>query len=97
MDETLARVAVDLSGRPYVEHRVPERVEPIGGFSFQLVEEFFRAFAFNVAANVHTQILYGRDAHHMAEALFKALARALDAATRIDPRVTGIPSTKDVL
>lgn len=97
MDETLARVAVDLSGRAYLEHRVPPGVEPIRDFSFQLVEEFLRGFAFNVGANVHTEILYGRDAHHMAEAIFKGLARALDAATVIDPRVTGVPSTKDLL
>lgn len=97
MDETLARVAVDLGGRPYLEHQVPDRVEAIRGFSFQLVEEFLRAFAFNLGANVHTAIVYGRDAHHMAEALFKGLARALDAATRLDPRVHGVPSTKEVL
>lgn len=97
MDETLARVVVDLSGRAFLEHRVPERVDAIGLFPFQLVEEFLRGFAFNLAANVHTEILYGRDAHHMAEALFKGLARALDQATRIDPRVTGVPSTKDLL
>lgn len=97
MDETLARVAVDLGGRPYLEHRVPDGVEAIMGFSFQLVEEFLRAFAFNLGANVHTAIIYGRDSHHMAEALFKGLARALDAATRLDPRVEGIPSTKEVL
>jgi imidazoleglycerol-phosphate dehydratase len=97
MDETLARVAVDLSGRSYLEFRAPSGVESIGGFSFQLVEEFLRGFAHNVLANVHAEVLYGRDAHHMAEAVFKALARALDAAMRHDPRVTGIPSTKDVL
>ncbi len=97
MDETLARVVIDLSGRAYLEHRVPERVDPIGGFPFQLVEEFLRAFAFNLAANLHTEILYGRDAHHMAEALFKGLARALDQAIRRDPRVKGVPSTKEAL
>jgi imidazoleglycerol-phosphate dehydratase len=97
MDETLARVAVDLSGRSYLEFRAPSGVESIGGFSFQLVEEFLRGFAHNVLANVHAEVLYGRDAHHMAEAVFKALARALDAAMRHDPRVTGIPSTKEVL
>ena len=97
MDETLARVAVDLGGRSYLEHRVPPGVESIGGFSFQLVEEFLRGFAHNVLANVHVEILYGRDAHHMAEAIFKGLARALDAAMRVDPRVTGVPSTKDML
>src|SRR6187399_2314801 len=78
MDETLARVAVDL------EHRVPAGVESIGGFHFQLVEEFLRGFAHNLLANVHVEILYGRDAHHMAEAIFKGLARALDAAMRVD-------------
>jgi imidazoleglycerol-phosphate dehydratase len=66
-------------------------------FSFQLVEEFVRAFAHNLAANVHVEILYGRDSHHMAEAIFKGLARALDQATRLDPRVSGVPSTKDLL
>lgn len=97
MDETLARVVIDLSGRAFLEHRVPERVDAIGLFPFQLVEEFMRAFAFNLAANLHTEILYGRDAHHMAEALFKGLARALDQAMRRDPRVIGVPSTKDAL
>ena len=97
MDETLARVVIDFSGRPFLEHRVPQKVEAIRDFPFQLVEEFMRGFANNAGVNLHTEILYGRDAHHMAEALFKGLARAADAATRIDPRVTGIPSTKDVL
>jgi len=97
MDETLARVVIDLSGRAYLEHRVPERVDAIGLFPFQLVEEFMRAFAFNLAANLHTEILYGRDAHHMAEALFKGLARALDQAIRRDLRVIGVPSTKEAL
>jgi imidazoleglycerol-phosphate dehydratase len=97
MDETLARVAVDLSGRAYLEHRVPRGVESINGFSFQLVEEFLRGFSHNLLANVHVEILYGRDAHHMAEAIFKGLARALDAAMRVDPRVSGVPSTKDML
>ena len=97
MDETLARVVIDFSGRPFLEHRVPQQVEAIRDFPFQLVEEFMRGFANNAAVNLHTEILYGRDAHHMAEALFKGLARATDAATRIDPRVTGVPSTKDLL
>ncbi|MEO6054407.1 MAG: imidazoleglycerol-phosphate dehydratase HisB [Chthoniobacterales bacterium] len=97
MDETLARVVVDLSGRSYLVYRVPASVEPIGNFSFQLVEEFLRAFSANAAMNLHVEILYGRDAHHMAEAIFKALANALDHAVRIDGRVKGIPSTKGVL
>jgi len=98
MDETLARVAVDLSGRPFLHYDTPERVETIGSaFGFQLVEEFMRAFANTAMATVHIEILHGKDAHHMAEAIFKGLARALDAATRVDSRVSGVPSTKDVL
>ena len=97
MDETLARVAVDLSGRSFLEHRVPSGVVSIGLFPFQLVEEFMRGLVNHLHANVHIEILYGRDAHHMAEAIFKGLARALDAAMRLDPRVTGVPSTKELL
>ena len=98
MDETLARVAIDLSGRPFLHYDAPERVEAIGAaFSFQLVEEFVRAFATAAMATVHVEILHGKDAHHKAEAIFKGLARALDAATRHDARVTGVPSTKEVL
>lgn len=98
MDETLARVALDLSGRALLIYEAPDRVEAIGGkFSYQLVEEFLRAFAGALLANLHVDILRGRDAHHMAEAIFKGLARALDQATRVDPRVVGVPSTKEML
>jgi imidazoleglycerol-phosphate dehydratase len=98
MDESLVRVAMDLSGRALLVYEGPERVESIGGrFNFTLVEEFLRAFAGALLANLHVDILRGRDAHHMAEAVFKGLARSLDMATRIDPRVTGIPSTKEML
>ena len=98
MDETLTRIVIDLGGRAFLEYRAPQCVDAIGGtFSFQLVEEFARAFANNLAANVHVEVLYGRDAHHMAESIFKGLARALDQATRIDPRVRGVPSTKESL
>ncbi|HEY2342773.1 MAG TPA: imidazoleglycerol-phosphate dehydratase, partial [Chthoniobacteraceae bacterium] len=97
MDETLARVVVDFSGRPYLEYRAPKPVESIGAFSFQLVEEFMRAFSVHAGCNLHVEILYGRDAHHMAEAVFKGLARAVDAACQIDPRVQGVPSTKGSL
>lgn len=97
MDETLARVALDFSGRPFLEYRRPLNVESIGGFSFQLVEEFLRALSVHAAMNLHVEILYGRDAHHMAEAIFKGLAKAVDSACQLDPRVTGIPSTKGVL
>ena len=98
MDESLVRVVVDLSGRPLLVYNSPRPVEAIGGtFSFQLVEEFLRALAASGGMNLHVDIIAGRDAHHMAEGVFKALARALDMATQIDPRVEGVPSTKGAL
>ena len=97
MDETLARVVVDFSGRPFLEYRAPQSVASIGAFAFQLVEEFLRAFSVHAGANLHAEILYGRDAHHMAEALFKGLAKAVDQACQLDPRVEGVPSTKGSL
>ena len=98
MDEALVRAVIDLSGRPYLVYEPPSPVEAIGGnFSFQLVEEFLRAIAVSAVMNLHIEILAGRDAHHMAEGVFKALARALDTATQIDPRVEGVPSTKGIL
>jgi len=68
-----------------------------GDFPLQLIEEFLRAFANTVGMNLHVEILYGRDGHHMAEAIFKALAKALDMACRVDPRVKGLPTTKGKL
>lgn len=97
MDETLVRAVIDFSGRPFFDFRAPEKVESINGFPFQLVEEFLRGFAVHAACNLHVEVLYGRDAHHMAEGVFKALAKAVDFACQIDPRVTGIPSTKGLL
>ena len=98
MDEALVRSVVDLSGRPFLAYNAPTDVPAIGSaFSFQLVEEFLRAISVNAGMNLHVDVLAGRDAHHMAEGIFKSLARALDEATRIDPRVQGIPSTKGVL
>lgn len=98
MDEALVRVVVDLSGRPFLAYNAPADVEPIGGnFSFQLVEEFLRAVSVHGGMNLHVDVLAGRDAHHMAEGVFKALARALDQATQLDSRVRGVPSTKGVL
>jgi imidazoleglycerol-phosphate dehydratase len=97
MDETLARAVVDFSGRPFLDFRAPEGAGNIGAFSFTLVEEFMRAFSSNAACNLHLQLLYGRDAHHLAEAAFKSLARAADQACQLDPRVSGVPSTKGTL
>lgn len=97
MDDALARIALDCSGRPYLAYDAPEEAAPIENFPFQLVEEFLRAFCVQGGLNLHVALLDGRDSHHMAEAVFKGLARALDQATRIDPRVQGVPSTKGSL
>jgi len=97
MDETLARVVVDLSNRPHLEFRAPANTASAPNLPFTLVEEFCRAVASNLRANIHVELLYGRDGHHIAEAIFKGLARALREACEIDPRVKGIPSTKDAL
>ncbi len=93
MDETLARVVVDFSGRPFLAYKAPEGVASIGAFSFTLLEEFLRAFSIHAGINLHVEILYGRAAHHMCEAVFKGLAKAVDRACQMDPRVEGIPST----
>jgi len=97
MDEALARVVVDCSGRPFLAYDAPRGVEAIGLFPFQLVEEFLRALAVNAGLSLHVSVLAGRDAHHMAEGIFKALGRALEIAVSPDERVKGIPSTKGVL
>lgn len=99
MDETLVRVALDFSGRPFIDYEGPDNMPNIGGnFNFSLVEEFLRAFAFNALINLHVEIIKGRDPHHMAEAAFKGLARSVDDATSIDCRIADqIPSTKEVL
>ncbi len=97
MDETLARVVVDLSNRPHLEFRAPAGTPSAPNMPFTLVEEFCRAVASNLRANIHVELLYGRDGHHIAEAIFKGLARALRDACERDARVIGIPSTKDAL
>lgn len=103
MDETLARVVIDFSGRPYLEYRLPANFGSpaalLAGkdFSLQLVEEFLRGFTVHAGVNLHVEIVYGRDAHHVAEAIFKGLAKAVDQACRQDPRVLDVPSTKGML
>lgn len=97
MDDALGWVAVDLSGRPYLAYRADGLAGKIGEFDAALLKEFFRAFATALRANLHIGILYGENTHHMAEAVFKAMGRALDAAVAVDPRVKGIPSTKGTL
>ena len=98
MDESLAFVAVDLSGRPYTVVQADWHTPVLGGIPTSLFPHFLESFASQARCNLHARVLYGRDDHHQAEALFKALGRALDAATAIDPRRAGqIPSTKGTL
>ena len=97
MDEALARVVADLSGRPFIVYRVKVERERVGELDAELVEEFWRAVAVQGRMNLHIELLYGKNAHHIFEAIFKAAARALSLATREDARVDGVPSTKGVL
>jgi imidazoleglycerol-phosphate dehydratase len=98
MDETLTRVAVDVSGRPFLVFKTKFAQAKIGSFDSALVREFFQAFATHAAINIHVETLYGENAHHIAESAFKGLAHALRAAVEIDERESGaIPSTKGSL
>ena len=98
MDEALAFVAVDLSGRPYAVIQADWHTPLIGSLPTTLIPHFLESFTFNARMNLHARVEYGRDDHHQAEALFKALGRALDAATMVDVRRAGaIPSTKGIL
>lgn len=98
MDETLAHVSVDLSGRPYAVVQAEWHTPYVGNIPTTLFSHFFESFAVTARCNLHARVLYGRDDHHQAEALFKAWARALDVATQIDPRRGGaVPSTKGTL
>ena len=97
MDESLALVALDLSGRPYFAYEGGPVAESIAGFDTGLVAEFFRAVANNAKMTIHARLLAGGDTHHMIEAVFKAFGKALREAVSLDPRVTGVPSTKGVL
>lgn len=97
MDECLARAALDFSGRPFLVYRVKAVRKRIRDFDVALVREFMQGFANAAQCNLHLELLYGDEPHHLAEALFKALAKALDMAKRRDPRVRGVPSTKGAL
>jgi len=97
MDETLASVAIDISGRPYLVYHVVLPKVKIGEFDVELAREFFQAFVNHCGLNLHINVMYGENVHHIIEACFKALARAMDAATQRDPRVEGVMSTKGVL
>lgn len=98
MDEALVFAAVDLSGRPFLVFDVPVARARVANFDLDMLQEFFRAFAFNAETTLHVKMHYGHNLHHVTEAVFKAVARALVQATRLDPRIAGLlPSTKGVL
>lgn len=97
MDETLAEATIDLSGRPYLVYNLDLPKIKIGDLDVELVREFFQAFTNTCGANVHLNVRYGDNVHHIIEACFKAAARALDVATSFDPRIEGVMSTKGTL
>jgi imidazoleglycerol-phosphate dehydratase len=98
LDEALVRAVVDVSGRPHLEYHVEiPKWQMLGDYDVFLTPEFFRALAVNAGLTVHIDLIRGDNPHHIVEAAVKAFARALDAATATDPRVTGVPSTKGVL
>ncbi len=97
MDEALAEVSLDISARPFLVFEVTFPTEKTGEFDAQLAEEFLRALAVNAGLTLHVRVPYGRNTHHIVEAIFKALARALREAVALDPRVRGVPSTKGML
>jgi imidazoleglycerol-phosphate dehydratase len=97
MDETLVTTAVDFSGRFALVYQAPTPTEKIGDFDTELLEDFWQAMAANSLCNLHVLMHYGRNSHHIAEAVFKAAARAMRMAVEDDPRMTGVPSTKGTL
>ncbi|GAA0352488.1 imidazoleglycerol-phosphate dehydratase HisB [Bacillus horti] len=97
MDDSLAQAVIDLSNRPHLEYRANLSKERVGQFDTELVHEFFWKLALEARMNLHVILHYGQNTHHQIEAMFKAVGRALDEATRIDPRVKGVLSTKGML
>src|SRR5262245_39895006 len=98
MDETLTRVAIDISGRPFLVFKAEFSRDKVGAFDTELVREWFQAFAINAGVTLHVETLYGTNDHHISESCFKGLARALRVAFAIDPRAAGeVPSTKGML
>ncbi len=98
MDEALVSASVDVSGRPFLVFSVPVARTRVSNFDLDLLQEFFRAFAFNAEVTLHVTLHYGHNLHHITEAVFKAVGRALAEATRINPRIAGVlPSTKGTL
>jgi imidazoleglycerol-phosphate dehydratase len=98
MDEALVSTSVDLSGRPFLVFNVPVARTRVSNFDLDMLQEFFRAFAFNAEITLHVTMHYGHNLHHITEAVFKSVGRALAEATRLNPRIAGIlPSTKGAL
>ncbi len=97
LDEALAQVTVDLSGRPYLVYQVPMPKKKIKEFDTEMIEHFFRSLVDQSKINLHINLMYGKDPHHILEAIFKGFGRALDQATQIDPRVKWVASTKGKL
>lgn len=97
LDEALVLAVVDVSGRPYLHYGVPVPRQRLGDYDTDLTEEFYRAFVMNAGITLHLLLVHGRNAHHIIEAAFKALALALDRAVERDPRIRGVPSTKGTL
>jgi imidazoleglycerol-phosphate dehydratase len=97
MDETLARAVVDLSGRYYLVYKVQNTRDKVGTFSVELAEHFWHSFAEHCKCNLHIEVFYGRNQHHIIEAVFKSAARALSQAVRVDERIKGVMSTKGII
>ncbi len=97
MEETLVTTAIDLSGRSYLVFNAPIPASKIGDFDSELIEDFWQAFSANALCNLHILLHYGRNSHHIAEAIFKSVARSLRQAIEIDPRQVGVPSSKGTL
>jgi len=97
MDESLVQVAIDLSGRGQLIYKVQFEQERVGTFEVSLVEDFFKALSYHSGMTLHINLLYGKNSHHIIEAIFKAFGRSLDEATREDNRLDNIPSTKGVI
>ncbi len=97
MDEALVHVSLDLSGRPYLYYDANITTEQVGTFATELTDEFLRALSFHAGITLHVRVIYGKNAHHMIEGIFKALARALSEAVDLNPRIDGVMSTKGSL
>jgi imidazoleglycerol-phosphate dehydratase len=97
MEEALACISLDICNRPYLSYKVGFLTSKIGSFDTELIEEFLRAMVINSGMTMHVQVPYGKNSHHIAEAIFKALGKALDQATQIDSRLKGPLSSKGVL